>query len=270
MTYNNENITLIRTMLEAYYSGLLDAAGEARLRQLLEETAPLPADLKEERQLMRLTSAAVLSLLDEENVPEGLEETLRADIHRRAVAGQRRSWRRWLYAGAAAAVAAVMFTLAVIAPRDTSSEQTLTAQTQQTAAPAPSPSKSPAVPQPNMLASASQPATSAQTPSAPTKSTPARKSASAVAAQPLPSSEEAVTAETTPAFTDEESQQMLLLGEELAQVKQLMIAANEEIGSEFNSVVDNAVISRSACMTEVFAAGGRHTDGSDNQEYLNP
>lgn len=268
MTYNNENITLIRTLLEAYYSGSLDAAGEARLRQLLEETAPLPADLEEERQLMRLTSEAVLSLLDDEDVPEGLEETLRADIHRRAVAGHRRSWRRWLYAGAAAAVAAVMVTVAVIAPRDGSSEQPLTAQTQQTTAPAPA--KSTAAPQPNMLASASQPATSTQTPSAPAKGAPARKAASAVTSQPLPSSDEAVTAETTPALTDEESQQMLLLGEELAQVKQLMIATNEEIGSEFSSVVDNAVISRSACMTEVFAAGSRHTDGSDNQEYLNP
>lgn len=113
MTDRNPTYQKIRSLLASYYSGTTDPAAEKELRELLNHTEPLPADLLAERDLLELTAAEASASLDDIEVPDGLEQKLRLQIRTGAAASRRRNRLRIFTAGIAAAVAAVITLTAV-------------------------------------------------------------------------------------------------------------------------------------------------------------
>lgn len=81
-TDNEQNI---RRLLDLYYEGKTSPQQTAALRESLEQLDPLPADLAADLALLRLCDEAAASIVDIP-VPDALEQTLRDNIHRMAVA----------------------------------------------------------------------------------------------------------------------------------------------------------------------------------------
>lgn len=99
-----DKLTEARRLVGLYYDGDTSPADMSRLRGLLESLEPLPDDLAAELALLRLIDEAAAEI----EVPEGLEATLRLNLHRQAEAEQKsrhipRRMTRWM--GWAAAVA---------------------------------------------------------------------------------------------------------------------------------------------------------------------